>query len=245
MQSNEELKIENGEFTVMEISKRLELIASMVDKCDSVVDVGTDHGYIPIYLIKNGICNKAVASDINKGPVEKAIKNIKRENLQDKIECRLGSGLSTVKPGEVEAAVIAGMGGNLIRDIILEDFNVFKKLNFLLLQPVQNPEVLRKFIYESGFMIIDEELCYDEGKYYEIIKVRYGEDSKILKDIDYEISSLLIKKKHPLMKDYISYKLEKYGKILNAIKEDTELASTKREFVKDRIQRIEELLTCL
>jgi tRNA (adenine22-N1)-methyltransferase len=230
---------------MMELSKRLELIASMIDRCGSIVDVGTDHGYIPIYLIQKGICDRAVASDINKGPVEKAARNIQSEKLQDKIQCRLGSGLSTVVPGEVDGAIIAGMGGNLIRDIIIDDFNVFKELSFTLLQPVQNPEVLRQFIYESGFDIIDEELCIDESKYYEIIKVRYGNSPKVLSYIDYEISPVLIEKRHPLLKEFVQYKLRKYEKILNAINEDTELACAKKEIVKDKIRKIEELLLCL
>lgn len=229
----------------MELSKRLELIASMVDRCSSIVDVGTDHGYIPIYLIKKGTCDRAVASDINKGPVDKAIKNVQREKLQDKIQCRLGGGLSTVRSGEVDGAIIAGMGGNLIRDIILEDFHVFKALDFAILQPVQNPEVLRKFIYESGFIIIDEELCYDEGKYYEIIKIKNGNNPKTLREIDYEVSPVLAKKNHPLLKEFVEYKLERYEKILDAIKEDSQLAAAKKEIVKDKIQKIEELLTCL
>lgn len=229
----------------MELSTRLELISSMVDKCRSIADIGTDHGYIPIYLIKKGICSSAVASDINKGPVEKASRNIQRENLQGKIQCRLGSGLSTIMVKEVEGAIIAGMGGNLIRDIILEGFDVFKELNFAILQPVQNAEVLRKFIYEKGFIIIDEELCIDENKFYEIIKIKYGNTPRILEEIYYEISPVLMAKRHPLFKDYVKYKLQRYEKILDAIKEDTELAEEKKKVVKNKIQKIEELFPCL
>lgn len=132
----------------MQLSSRLKAICNMVDHCNCTADIGTDHGYIPIYLVKNNICNRAIASDINKGPIRKAEINIRNEDLQNKIECRLGSGLNTINIGEVQEIIIAGMGGNLIRDIINENINIFKSVNTLILQPIQNPEVLREYIYK-------------------------------------------------------------------------------------------------
>ena len=107
----------------MELSKRLKLIIKHMDKCKSMIDVGSDHGYIPIYAVKNNICETAIASDINIGPVEKAKLNATLDGVSDKVDVRLGGGLQTVKNGEVEAVVIAGMGGNLIRDILEYDKN--------------------------------------------------------------------------------------------------------------------------
>ena len=108
----------------MDLSIRLKTIVSMIEECDSVVDVGTDHGYVPIYLVKNGVIKTAIASDINRGPVEKARKNVHLNNVSEQISCRLGSGLSTVNRGEAQIAIIAGMGGNLIRDILEADLDV-------------------------------------------------------------------------------------------------------------------------
>src|SRR5665647_891103 len=90
---------------IMDIGVRLKVIANMVEECDTIVDVGTDHGYVPIYLVKNGVIKKAIASDINRGPVEKAKNNIMLNKVCDQISCRLGGGLSTVKKGEVQVAV--------------------------------------------------------------------------------------------------------------------------------------------
>jgi tRNA (adenine22-N1)-methyltransferase len=230
----------------MELSIRLKTIASMVDKCNCIADIGTDHGYIPIELIKNNICIKAIASDINKGPVKKANMNITFEDLQEKIDCRLGSGLSTVKVGEVQGIIIAGMGGNLIRDIIEQGLNVFKKSDFAVLQPIQNPEVLREYIYKKGYDIVDEELCIDENKFYEIIKIQYNNNkAKKIDSIFYEIGKSLIDKKHPLTSEFIKSKIINYNKILNNIKEDTELAQKRKVDIKIKIQKLEELLTCL
>ncbi|MCY6371801.1 tRNA (adenine(22)-N(1))-methyltransferase [Clostridium ganghwense] len=229
----------------MNISNRLKVIGEMVDNCEVICDIGTDHAYLPIYLIKKYVCNKAVASDINKGPVEKAKFNVKREGLSDKISCRLGGGFTTIKPFEVDGAVIAGMGGNLIRDIIEERKNVFQSLKFVILQPVQNPEILRQYIYEVGYDIIDEELCFDEDKYYEIIKIKYNNKPIKVESIYYEISKRLIEKKHPLIGDYIKFKIEKYTNILKYIGNETQSVKKRKEEVEDKIKKLEELLLCL
>jgi len=226
----------------MELSLRLKTIASMVDKCECIADIGTDHGYIPIYLIKNGVCKRAIASDINKGPVEKAKFNIRIEDLQDKIDCRLGGGLSTLKKGETQALVIAGMGGNLIRDIIEENIDIFKEAEFAILQPVQNPEVLREYIYTKGYKIIDEELCIDENKFYEIIKIRYNNNVQIVDSIFYEVGEKLLSKNHPLVKEFIEYKIQRYEKIFHSIKDNTDLAQKRKVKLKEKIKRLEELL---
>ncbi|CAG7840098.1 SAM-dependent methyltransferase [Clostridium novyi B str. ATCC 27606] len=229
----------------MNISLRLKTIAFLVDKCESICDIGTDHAYLPIYLIEKSLCNNAIASDINKGPVEKAKANIKKEGLSNKIICRLGAGLKTIKPNEVDAAIIAGMGGNLIRDIIEESKDVFKNLDYCILQPVQNPDILRKYIYESGYDILDEELCIDEGKYYEIIKIKYNDKYKEVDDIYYEVSKKLIDKKHPLIKDYINFKIDKYKNIVKYIKDNTELAIIRKSQLNNNIIKLEELIKCL
>jgi len=229
----------------MEISYRLRCIAAMVDKCDTAVDVGTDHGYIPIFLIKNDICSKVIASDINKGPVEKAKKNIKLEGLEKRIECRLGGGLTVVSPGEANCAVIAGMGGNLIRDILEDSLDVFKELSFAVMQPVQNPEVLRRYLYESGYNIIDEELCEDEDKFYEIIKVAYDNKPQTLDSIYYEVSNSLIKKKHPLLKKYLNFKISKYAQTYDYIKEDSPGAQNRKVELQEKIQKLKEIMLCL
>lgn len=249
----------------MEISKRLSIIVDMIDKGSSIADIGTDHAYVPIDAVKKGICTKAIASDINKGPIEKARDNVKRNNLDSKIECRLGPGFATIEPGEVEGGIIAGMGGNLIRDIIEKDLEVFKKMNFLIAQPTQNPEIFRKYVYDSGYEIIDEELCFDEGIYYEYIKIRYtplkkenlilspykkeelinSHNKKVVDGTDYEISSILLNKKHELIGDYIRFKIEKYKKIFSYINEDTESSRKRRAELKSKIEKMEEMLRCL
>ncbi|MGL5575616.1 MAG: tRNA (adenine(22)-N(1))-methyltransferase [Sarcina sp.] len=228
----------------MELSIRLKAIANQVDKCNSVADIGTDHGYIPIYLVKKGICENAIASDINKGPINKAKKNISIEGLSNKIKCYLGAGLKPLKVNEVEGIVIAGMGGNLTRDILLADMKKVKNYDFMILQPAQNPEVLREFLYNNAYEIIDEDLILDDGTYYELFKVKYNQNAEILKfeeELYYEVSPVLIKKKHPLVNDYIKTKISKCEKILTHIKDNTESANIKKEEIKNKIKKLKEL----
>ncbi|URZ01136.1 tRNA (adenine(22)-N(1))-methyltransferase [Clostridium felsineum] len=229
----------------MEISSRLKLIGEIIDEGEIIADIGTDHAYLPIYLLKNNCQMKFIASDVNKGPLEKAISNIKMYGFQDKIECRLGSGLNVLREGEADAAIIAGMGGNLIRDIIEERLDIFKTLKYAVLQPVQNPDILRKYLYEQGFNILGEQLCIDENKYYEIIKVCYASKKQKKDDLYYEISEKLIAMKHPLLKEYIEYKIEKYHKIYKNIGEVTENALNRKEELNTKIHKLKGLLSCL
>lgn len=227
----------------MELSKRLTWIAEKISNVGVVADIGTDHGYIPIYLVKNNIAKKAIASDVNKDPLNKAKINASLEGVIDKIDLRLGSGLKPLKNKEVEVVLIAGMGGNLIRDILEEDLNKVKNLEYLLLQPAQNPEVLREYLYNSDYEIIDEDICLDEDKYYEIFKVRYKKGDYIsLENIFYEISPMMLYKKLPLLKSYIESKIEKNTKIMEFIKDDTEHALMRKNELKRRNKRLEELL---
>ena len=215
----------------MELSKRLKRIAEHVDKCESVADIGTDHGYIPIYLVKEGICKKAIASDINKGPIEKAKVNVAFEGVSNKVKCLLGPGLNPLKVGEVNGVILAGMGGNLTRDILLADMDKVKKYDFIILQPAQNPEVLREFLYKNDYEIIDEDLIKDEGRFYELFKVKYNENSEKLvfeDELEYEVSPLLREKGHPLFKEFIEEKINRCETILSFIKEDTEAAKKRK-----------------
>ena len=229
----------------MELSKRLKRIAEHVDKCESVADIGTDHGYIPIYLVKEGICKKAIASDINKGPIEKAKVNVAFEGVSDKIKCLLGPGLNPLKVGEVNGVILAGMGGNLTRDILLVDMDKVKKYDFIILQPAQNPEVLREFLYKNDYEIIDEDLIKDEGRFYELFKVKYNENSEKLvfeDELEYEVSPLLREKNHPLFKEFIEEKINRCETILSFIKEDTEAAKKRKSDLEEKINKLKGML---
>lgn len=225
----------------MELSKRLQFIAEHIDRCKTIIDVGTDHGYIPIYSVKNNLCEKAIASDINKDPVKKAEMNAALEGVKSSVEVRLGGGLEVINIGDAEAVVIAGMGGNLIRDILEKDIEKTASFKYLILQPAQNPEVLREYLYNNGYEIMEEDLCLDEGIYYELFKVKkINTAEKVSLDpIYYEISPRLLKDKNKLMLSYLESKEEKYSKILGFIKDTSESALKRRKDIEDKLKEIE------
>jgi len=224
----------------MELSKRLKFIADHIDKCKSIIDVGTDHGYIPIYAIKNNLCENVIASDINQDPVKKARLNAALEGVSKRVEVRLGAGLKTIKKGEVQGVIMAGMGGNLIKEMLENDKNKLSSFNFLILQPAQNPEVLREYLYSNGYEILEEDLCFDEGIYYELFKVKKVHINEKIKinSVLYEISPILLKNKHPLMKSYLESKEEKYNKILGFLKADSEGSIKRKEDIEKKLEYI-------
>ncbi len=151
------------------LAPRLQKIADLVPKSDVVADIGTDHAYIPLYLIKEGKIKKAIASDIKKGPVTRAKENIKQYGMDDTIDIRLGPGLETVSPGEADVIVIAGMGGILISDILDASPEVVEKADVLILQPMTAARELREYLCEKDFKIEDEYVVAEENKIYNII----------------------------------------------------------------------------
>lgn len=202
---------------IMNLSERLMTIAKFIPECKCLADIGTDHGYIPIYSILNKVCETAIAGDIKKGPVEIAKKNIKSYGLQDKIETRIGSGLSVLKKGEADVILIAGMGGNLISDIIEENIEIASSADCLILQPVQYPEELRKYLAKANFYIIDEELANEGSKYYHIIKAIKGSPNIYDKEAYYYTGVILLKKRHPLALKYVNFRINRINIILEKL----------------------------
>lgn len=230
----------------MDVSKRIDFIIENLDKVETLADIGTDHGYVPLIALENNICNKAIACDINKDPLDKARLNAVLEGMGEELEFRLGGGFEPLNLGEADQVVIAGMGGNLIRDILEADVEKVKSSGSLVLIPAQNPEVLREYLYKNNFEIIKEDLCFDEGIYYELFKVRSAEGHATeLDSIYYEVSPVLLRQKHPLMKEYLEFKLDEYNKILNFITQATVSANARREEVKEKISIITSMLNYL
>lgn len=192
-------------------------IAKFIPPCQCLADIGTDHGYIPIYTVLNGVSKQGIASDIKAGPVSIAKKNIMSYKLENRIETRIGSGLSVLKMGEADVILISGMGGNLISDIIQENMEIAMSADYLILQPVQYAEELRKYLSCSGFKIIDEELAKDGNKYYHIIKIAKGEADIYNKEVYYYTGLKLINKRHPLVLDYVEHKINGINLILEQL----------------------------
>lgn len=154
----------------MELTERLNAVAKMIPNCKTIADIGTDHAYIPIYAVENDISTYAIACDINEGPLKIAEKNIKNHLLNDKIKTRLSNGLDMLDTDEAETIVIAGMGGQLISEIISNDIDKITEKTTLVLQPMIAQSDLRRFLLENDFSIVDERLAREGNKIYNIIK---------------------------------------------------------------------------
>ena len=138
------------------------------------------------------------------------------------------------------------MGGNLIKEILEKSINKVNELDYLVLQPAQNPEVLREYLYNNGYEIIKEDLCLDEEIYYELFKVKRkeGEDTK-LDPIYYEVSPKLLMEKHPLLKDYLKLKIDSYKRVIEHINEETENAKIRKESINEKISLISNIINYL
>ena len=228
----------------MKLTDRLLKIASLVDKDKKVADIGTDHGYIPVYLLNKNIINYAILGDINKGPLENARKEVVKNNLLDKVDLRLGSGIEVLKPNEVEQIIIAGMGGILINEILMANEEVAKTTEKLILQPMQAPEELRRFLYQNGYKIIDEHLVREDHRIYEIIVCRYENlPPQEIDPIYYEVGKKLIDKKDPLLKDFIQNKIRINKNILNKLEGKEGQQVEERKFtVNEKINKLNDLL---
>jgi len=227
----------------MDISPRLLKIEELIPSCNCIADVGTDHAYIPILAISKGKCHKAIASDINRGPVDRAAKNINEHLMGDRIQTRLGPGLSVLREGEADTIVIAGMGGNMISDILSQDILKAKSAKTLILQPMTHQDVLRETLRNLGFKIIDEELVREDRRYYQIIKTTSGNGNTYRNKAEYILGLKLIEKKHPLLKEYITYNKEKLSKVLERI--DSRQQEERYKEIVSLICEMEEIEKCL
>ena len=157
---------------MLKLSERLRLTASFVRQGAVLADVGTDHAYIPAFLIKSGVISKAYASDINVGPLNNAAKTLETENISG-VTLIISDGLKNVPKNDISDVLIAGMGGELIAKILSEcAWCADSELNFIL-QPMTKADYLRKFLYKNGFEIIKESLAAEGEKIYTVMLVRY------------------------------------------------------------------------
>ena len=198
----------------MDLSRRLQIVAQAVTPGHRVADVGTDHSYVPIYLIKNKCCETAIAMDVNRGPLERAQEHIQQEGLTGQIETRLSDGLKKLSPDEVDTVVIAGMGGDLICRILRQNSEFFEKGTEFVLQPQSEWFKVRHLLHGNNYRISNEWFLKEDGKYYVVLKAVKAEkearDSLYYpEETDYIYGHLLIQEKHPVLLEYLRKEKDK------------------------------------
>ena len=209
----------------IKLDARLSAVASLVRRNSRVADIGTDHGYLLAWLIENGIAVGGVAADINKGPLENARKTVIDSGISDKVELILSDGLKNIPEGSCDDIVIAGMGGNLIADILSACPWIFNENLHIVAQPMSHGEVLREFYMKNGFEIIEEKTAADGKRLYCVISAVYT-GIRAERDCSYIYLGKLTENKDETTVKYIEKILtaleKKYSALISAGKEDEE-----------------------
>jgi tRNA (adenine22-N1)-methyltransferase len=214
------------------LSGRLQMVAELLPPGQRIVDIGTDHAYLPISTILNGRYGEAVATDVRSGPLHKAALNIKRFGLSDKISLKQTNGLAGIEQKPEDVVVIAGLGGLEMIDIIK---NATATWPLLVLQPQKSAPQLRRFLLENSYQITAEKLCLDKGRLYLALLVQYN-TSEIEREhtgyeaADYYLGPVLRRDRPPLFAEYLlkqrkqaAFDSKREPKLTNLVDEMNEL----------------------
>ena len=231
---------------MIKLTPRLKTIADEIEKGETMADIGTDHGFLPLYLWEMGVCPHVIMADISKGSLSKAEENCRSLHPDTDFDLRLGSGIEVLDTGEVEAVVIAGMGGILMTGILGADIEKSWSFKKLVLQPRNRIGQLRWWLYNNGFCISNEKLVR-EGKYIcEVLTVvpreiavtgDLGPD-----DIEYEFPHKLIDFKNELTEEYLNKKLDLEKLILKSMSQGRQEEPARLRRQNYRVEYLEYLL---
>ena len=220
------------------ISKRLELVASFVPQGAILLDVGSDHAYLPIELIERGQIESAIAGEVVEGPYQSAVKNVEAHGLKEKIQVRLANGLAAFEEADqVSVITIAGMGGRLITRILEEGLDKLANVERLILQPNNREDDLRIWLQDNGFQIVAESILEEAGKFYEILVVEAGQMKLSASDVRF--GPFLSKEVSPVFVQKWQKEAEKLEFALGQIPERN---LEERQVLVDKIQAIKEVL---
>lgn len=226
----------------MQLSLRLTAIAEMVTEGNRLVDVGCDHGYLPVYLILNKKIPGAIAMDVRKGPLSRAQEHIAEYGFSDYIETRLSDGLEALKYGEGDTLVIAGMGGFLMERILTDGAALLPGFRELILQPQSDVAHFRRFIHTIGWEIAEEKMIFEDGKYYPMIRVVPGAELKVVEytEVEEAFGRFLLKEKNPVLLQFLNRELRVCEEILANLSRASEGIALQR---KAEIEEKKRLLT--
>ncbi|MDE6918243.1 MAG: class I SAM-dependent methyltransferase [Lachnospiraceae bacterium] len=163
----------------MLLSDRMRAVAGLVQPCRSIADIGCDHGYVAMELVRNRVCRHVIAMDVNSGPLDRAKSNIADYDMQEYIETRLSDGVSALRADEVEGIICAGMGGKLIISILEQGRAIISRMRQVVLQPQSELSEVRSYLRDKGYLIEQEDIIYEDGKYYPMMRALPGAFGKL------------------------------------------------------------------
>ena len=225
----------------------MKAVASMVTPGGILADVGTDHGYVPIALMEKKHITRAIAMDINEGPLERAKANIAANHMEEYIETRLSDGVAALGVGEADSILIAGMGGELIIRILTDGEEVCANAKELILQPQSDIRKVREYLRLHHYKIMDEDMIFEDGKYYPMMRVekntasevvwkKMSEGTKIACDT---YGPLLLKNANPTLRRYLVKQHKQLNQLISNLKKQPE-----SEAILKRIEELQEELFC-
>jgi len=224
------------------LSLRLRRAAEMVSEGGRFADIGTDHGYLPIYLVNSGRSPGGIAADVNEGPLEKAREHIKENHLENRIDTVLSDGLSRVDTRGLNSLIIAGMGGQLMIRILGEGSAFKRGLQEMILLPQSDADMVRRFIYENGFHIDAEDMVFEDGKYYVLIKAVPGRE-EIPSETELLYGPCLIRGRNDTLRQYLERERLIHEEILSRLERGaSDKAFERRSEVMDKLEIIKKLL---
>lgn len=230
---------------MIQLTPRLAAIANEIKKGETMADIGTDHGFLPVALWEQGICPKVILADVNQGPLDRAKSNAAESHPGVEFDCRLGDGLKVIEAGEVDVIAIAGMGGTLMTEILGEDMEKTWSYKKLILQPRKDIGELRHWIYNHSMSISNEQLVR-EGRYIWPILTVVPIEKACLGDlgperIEWEYPRRLLDFLNPLTEEYLCMKLALEEEILESMEKGAQEGPAMQR-QRNRVRYIKELI---
>lgn len=222
------------------LSRRLQAVADMVTRTNRVCDVGCDHGFVSIYLVEQGISPRVLAMDVRKGPLSAAAEHVAERGLGSQIETRLSNGLHNYNIGEADTLICAGMGGRLMTRILSEDRDKTGSFQEMILQPQSDIESFRRFLYEQGYHITEENMIEEDGKFYPMMRVVKADTVPDIPDqLACRYGPLLLKEQSQVLLSFLMREERIYGEILESLRTQG-LSEGKRQARFAEVERLME-----
>lgn len=232
---------------VHQLSGRLAKVAEYLPAGARFADIGSDHAYLPCYVCLKDPQAEAVAGEVNQGPYDSAMDEVKSHNLESRIHVRLGDGLDVVQPGEVEQVTIAGMGGPLIRDILARGEDKLTAVNRIIAQPNIDARSIRQWFYSHGYNLVDEQIMEEGGHIYEILVAEKGDPAGAYDPVNMEkelwLGPYLMKEKSKAFRRKWQEEMAKKTYILDQMQKASAVDTEKVELLQKEIKWLEEVLS--
>ncbi|USS92764.1 class I SAM-dependent methyltransferase [Fructilactobacillus ixorae] len=229
--------------TIQHLSKRLQAVAALVPSVPKLVDIGSDHAYLPAYLLQRQVIQTAIAGEVRQGPLANAQREITKLGLEAVMQARLGDGLTVLAPDEqVDVIVIAGMGGELITEILTRGQAQLRQHPVLVLQPNVDENVLRRWLQANHYQITAEQLVEDAGHFYEMLRAEFLPNPPALTKTELEFGPYLVRERSAIFRHKWQERLHKSELILRRLQASRKQPVAKMAAMQARITAIQEVL---